>query len=215
MDGSSTAATGCCNIQFRVLLMSQIVSDFALAFKAVDDSAPKGRSRTREYRAGIGPLTENEAITRALAWLKQIKPSDYSEGGPRAYPNSRQICDLVLPGQWAVECKLIRPFGDNGVEAEHWSENVLHPYSGNVSSVGDAIKLNESGFAERKGILVFGYEHLPPRINLDLAVRCFEVICSQVLRIPLSERHSAEFSSLIHPSHQHGKVFGWEVRQNT
>lgn len=192
--------------------MTDIVDDFACAFKAVDESAPRGRSRTREYQAGIGPLTEDEAVARALVWLRQRK-SVYSDAGPKAYPGSRQKCDLVLPAQWAIECKLIRPFGDNGVEAEHWSENILHPYSGNVSAVGDAMKLRESGFKERKGILVFGYEHNSAQINLEIAVRCFEVICAEVVSIRLSSRCSAEFPNLIHPSHQHGKVLGWEVMQ--
>jgi len=113
--------------------MREIVRDFALAFKAVDDAAPKGRSRMREYKPGIGPLNENEAVTKALEWLRQTRPGDYSKAGPKKYPGSHQTCDLVVPGEWAIECKLIRPFGDNGVEAEHWSENVLHPYPGNVS----------------------------------------------------------------------------------
>jgi hypothetical protein len=194
-----------------MLAMKQIVADFAVAFKAVDSSAPKGRSKTREYQPGIGPLSENEAVNRALEWLKQAKPSDYLKAGPKAYPGSNQKCDLVLPGEWAIECKLIRPFGDNGVEAEHWSENVLHPYPGNVSSIGDAFKLIFSSFPERRGILVFGYEHTPVQINLETAVSCFEVICRHVLGMRLSDRCSADFPNLIHPYHQHGKIFGWEV----
>src|SRR6058998_405930 len=33
------------------------------------------------------------------------------------------------------------PFGDNGKEAENWSVNLLHPYEGNVSTIGDCCKL--------------------------------------------------------------------------
>ena len=197
----------------KMLELHEIVEDFALAFKAVDDSAPRGRSKTREYQAGIGPLTENEAVARATNWLKQTKPDDYMQAGPKAYLGSRQICDLVMPGQWAIECKLIRPFGDNGIEAEHWSENILHPYAGNSSSIGDAMKLVASGFSERKGLLVFGYEHNPAHLHLEVAVRSFEVICKDVLNIRLGNRSLAEFSGLIHPHHQNGKVFGWEVAE--
>ena len=191
--------------------MTDLVKDFAAAFKAVDKAIPIGRSKTREYKPGIGPLTENEAVTKAVAWLRSAKSGAYSEARPMPYPKSRQVCDMVLPGEWAIELKLIRPFGDNGIEAEHWSENVLHPYPGNISAIGDALKLTNSGFQERLGIVVFGYEHKPARINLDVAISCFEVMCGQVLGIELTQRHSAEFSDLIHPSHQHGKVFGWEV----
>lgn len=193
------------------MLLQQIVDDFARALKAVDDTAPKGRSKTREYCAGVGPLTENDAVARATAWLKETKSLSYAGAGPKTYPRSRQVCDLVLPGLWAIECKLIRPFGDNGVEAEHWSEKILHPYPGNCSAIGDALKLAESGFTEKKGLLVFGYEHNQARINLDVAVNCFEVVCRQVLGICLGDRCAAEFSGLMHPYHQRGKIFGWQV----
>jgi hypothetical protein len=137
--------------------------------------------------------------------------SSYETASPRQYPNSRRQCDLVIPGEWAIEFKLLRPFGDNGKEAEHWSENVLHPYPGNVSSIGDCIKLIESGFPERKAIVVFGYEHSPPQIDITPAVESFEIIAKEVVGIALSERLSAKFGPLIYPVHQQGKVFGWQI----
>lgn len=191
--------------------VQEVVHDFATAFKAVDASAPIGRSKTREYRPGIGPLTETEAIRLATEWLRRAKPEIYSLAGPKPYPISRQLCDVVVPGKWALEFKLIRPFGDNGAEAEHWSENVLHPYPGNVSAIGDAIKLAESKFEERKAVIVYGFEHLPTKIDLNIVVKCFEVICREVVKVHLGLRASAEFTELMHACHQHGKVFGWEV----
>ena len=194
------------------LSLGEVVSDFADAFKAVDETRPQGASRTRTYRPGIGPLTEADAVDRALQHLKgSMRPSYYIDSSPKRYPNSRQQCDLVIPGEWAVEFKLLRPFGDNGAEAEHWSENVLHPYPGNVSSVGDSIKLIESSFTERKAVIIFGYEHSPPQIDIITAVRSFEMTAKQVVGIELSARQSAEFGPLIHPVHQQGKVFGWQV----
>jgi len=41
----------------------------------------------------------------------------------------------------ALEFKIARPFGDNGKEAENWSVNLPHPYAGNVSVIGDCLKL--------------------------------------------------------------------------
>lgn len=41
--------------------------------------------------------------------------------------------DVLVPNRWALEFKIVRPFGDNGIEAERWSQNLLHPYPGNVS----------------------------------------------------------------------------------
>ena len=192
--------------------LGDIVSDFADAFKAVDETRPQGASRTRTYRPGIGPLTEAEAVNRVLLHLKESKPSSYyRDASPTRYPNSRQQCDLVIPTEWAIEFKLLRPFGDNGSEAEHWSENALHPYPGNVSSIGDSIKLIESGFTERKAIVVFGYEHSPPLIDISIAIESFEAIAEQAVGIELGEMQSAKFGPLIHPVHQQGKVFGWQV----
>jgi hypothetical protein len=194
------------------LSLGDIVDDFAEAFKAVDETRPQGASRTRTYRPGIGTLTEADAVNRALQYLKESTRSTYYlDASPKRYPSSRQQCDLVILGEWAIEFKLLRPFGDNGAEAEHWSENALHPYPGNVSSIGDSIKLIESGFFERKAILVFGYEHSLPLIDITIAIESFEAIAKQVVGIELGERYSAQFGPLIHPVHQRGKVFGWQV----
>jgi len=195
-----------------MLSLDQVVDDFAEAFKAVDATRPQGASRTRTYRPGIGPLTEADAVNRALRYLqRELQRSSYQDASPKQYPNSRQQCDLVIPDEWAIEFKLLRPFGDNDKEAEHWSENVLHPYPGNISSIGDCIKLIESGFSERKAIVVFGYEHSPPQIDITITIDAFEVIAKQVVKIKLGERQSAKFGPLIHPVHQQGKIFGWEV----
>lgn len=192
--------------------LSDIVSDFADAFKAVDQTRPQGASRTRTYRPGVGPLTEADAIKRALRYLQtEVQYPGYQDASPKRYPNSRQQCDLVIPGEWALEFKLLWPFGDNGREAEHWSENVLHPYPGNISAIGDCIKLIESRFDERKAIIVFGYEHAPPKIEISTAINSFEVIARQVVKISLGEQHFAEFGPLVHPVHQQGKLFAWEV----
>jgi hypothetical protein len=192
--------------------LGDIVSDFADAFKAVDETRPQGASRTRTYKPGIGPLTEADAVNRALQSLKEgTRASYYRDASPKRYPNSRQQCDLIIPEEWAIEFKLLRPFGDNGAEAEHWSEHALHPYPGNVSSIGDSIKLIESGFPERKAIVIFGYEHSPPLIDISIAIESFEAIAKQVVGIELGARQSAQFGPLVHPVHQLGKVFGWQV----
>ena len=194
------------------LSLDDIVNDFADAFKSVDETRPQGASRTRTYRPGIGPLTEADAVHRALQHLKEgARSSYYRDASPKRYPNSRQQCDLVIPEEWAIEFKLLRPFGDNGAEAEHWSENALHPYPGNVSAIGDSIKLIESGLPERQAILIFGYEHSPPLIDITIAIESFEAIAKQVVGVEIGARQSAMFGPLIHPVHQQGKVFGWQV----
>ncbi len=189
-----------------------VVSDLAAALKAVDQSRPQGKSRTRTYRPGVGPLAEADALNRALIHLKsREKQTAYASAGPRLYPGSRQFCDLVIPNSWAIECKLLRPFGDNGDEAEHWSDNILHPYPGNRSTIGDCLKLHFSTFTERKAVVVFGYEHNPAQINLGVTIQAFETIARDLIGLSLGNRYSAEFTDLIHPVHQQGKVYGWEL----
>ena len=88
---------------------------------------------------------------------------------------------------------------------------MLHPYPGNASSIGDSVKLIESGFPERKAVVILGYEHSPSLIDITTAIESFETIATQVVGIELGARQSATFGPSIHPVHQQGKVFGWQV----
>ena len=115
-----------------------------MGIAAVDARRPVGASQ--RFKPGVGPLTETELTDAVVSELKSTRWDAYAECGPRAYPSSRYSCDLVIPGAWALELKLARPFGDNGKPAERWSENLLYPYPGNTSSIGDCLKLLDSGF---------------------------------------------------------------------
>jgi hypothetical protein len=168
--------------------------DEALGAPKDGDSRPRPRldqrralgDRRRRSPHFDGRRRERLPDPRALQHLKESKRSSYyRDASPTRYPNSRQQCDLVISHEWAIEFKLLRPFGDNGAEAEHWSENVLHPYPGNVSSIGDSIKLIQSGFTERNAVVIFGYEHSPPLIDITTAIESFEAIAKQVVGIEL------------------------------
>jgi len=124
---------------------------------------------------------------------------------------TKRAPDLLLPREWALEVKLARPFGDNGNEAESWSVNLLHPYEGNVSLIGDCLKLQKLGGPERKGAVVVGYEHSPPRIRLAPLLEAFELIADRVVGIRLGSRVHVTRSGLCHPVHQQLLVAAWEV----
>ena len=177
------------------------LKDFADALNAVDSSG----AIHKHFQAGIGPFGEADAVRVALKWLQSTAPGEYSQAVTKRLP------DLLIPNKWAIEFKIIRPFGDNGKPAEHWSENILHPYPGNTSSLGDCLKLLDSGFKERKAIVVFGFEHSLAQILLDPAVETFELIASRIMNIKLSSRIEEVRRNLIHPVHQVVRVFGWEV----
>jgi hypothetical protein len=183
------------------LQLAELVDDIANALYAVDAS---GRSH-KQFRPGIGPFGEADAVRAALEWLKSTKPEAYRSAATKRLP------DLLIPGQWAVELKIVRPFGDNGLPAEHWSENVLHPYVGNTSSLGDCLKLLGSPLVERKAIVIFGYEHTPAQIPVSTALRGFELLARELLGLNISTAVEALRTGLIHPVHQQLRVFGYEV----
>jgi hypothetical protein len=186
-----------------------LVKDVADALARIDAAAPIGSAR--RFRPGIGPLTESELTDALFRDLAATQPATYLGCGPKSYPGSRAICDIVVQGKWAIELKLARPFGDNGKPAERWSENLLYPYRGNTSAIGDCLKLVGSTIAARKGVVIIGYEHSPPQIALEPAVRGFELLADVVCGLVLSPRVERTVTGLIHPYHQQARVYGWEV----
>lgn len=188
--------------------LNLIVKDLADALFAVDATGPIEGT----FQPGIGPHTEDHTRDLALNYLKNIpeKKAFYQNAGTQKYPIGREKCDLVIPGQWAIELKLLRPFGDNNKEAEHWSNKIIHPYYGNKSAIGDVFKLKESGFSERKAIILFAYEHNIPKIDLTITLQAFEMIVQHICNIPLQPRIVEERKGLIHPTFQTLKIIGWE-----
>ncbi len=180
--------------------LAELVSDITDAAVSLDSS----RECFRGYRPGIGPYGEPQLVKRIATYLNQLPRYDSSA-------QTKRSPDLLIPGKWAIEFKITRPFGDNDQEAENWSVNLLHPYSGNVSSIGDCIKLATLKGSERKAVIVIGYEHDPPRIDLKRLIDSFETIASRVAGIGLSARVETRSPGLVHPVHQVLRVFAWEV----
>lgn len=181
--------------------LEQLTVDLADALKGVDAD----QIGHKNFSPGVGPYGEADAVRAAVSKLKISKPLLYGDAVIKRLP------DLLIPRQWAVEFKIARPFGDNGQPAEHWSENLLHPYPGNTSSLGDCLKLLASPFTERKAVIIFGYEHSPPKISLDAAILGFEVLSQEVMRICLTAQIETIRDGLLHPVHQQLRVFAYEV----
>jgi hypothetical protein len=180
--------------------LDDLVVDISNALLQVDAS----RVAFRSFRPGVGPYGEPQLLKLIAAKLNQL---------PKY--NGRVVIkrtpDLLIREEWAIEFKIARPFGDNDKEAENWSVNLLHPYPGNVSTIGDCYKLSKLGGDERKAVVVIEYEHTPPRIDLSPLVRAFEAIAKGIGDFRLSERVEARRDGLIHPVHQSLRVFAWEV----
>lgn len=180
--------------------LDELIVDAADALLNLDRSAiPFGN-----YQPGVGPYGETKLVAAVAKHLNALPPYG-------AAAVTKRTPDLLLPGQWALEFKIARPFGDNGHEAENWSVNVLHPYAGNVSLIGDCLKLQKLPGAERKGAVVIGYEHSLPKISLTPLFEAFELLASQINRIRLGPRVEVVRDGLRHPVHQRLRMAAWEV----
>ena len=176
---------------------AEIVKIIADILKEFDSEKPVHKA----FQVGIGPFGEPQIVGEIAKRLS-------NKGIPS---QTKRTPDLDIQHEWAIEFKIVRPFGDNGKEAENWSVNMLHPYSGNVSLISDAIKLIKLDGYTYKGLFVIGFEHNTARISLDPLIHSFESICRQVMHISLGERIEQRREGLVHPEHQVLRCIGWEI----
>ncbi len=180
--------------------LDEIMKDIADGLAYIDAT----RVPFRAFQPGVGPYGEPQLVKLLAVYLNE-RPQFHGAVRTKRTP------DLLIPKEWAMEFKITRPFGDNGREAENWSVNLLHPYPGNVSTIGDCYKLANLQCTERKAVVVIGYEHRPPKIDLTPLIESFEVIAERIARIELSPRIETQREGLVHPVHQTVRVFAWEV----
>ena len=177
---------------------TEIVKIIANVLKQYDAERPIHK----HFSPGIGPFGEPQIVSTLAERLTQI--------GIRA--QTRRTPDLEIDNEWAIEFKIVRPYGDNGKEAENWSVNLLHPYEGNTSLLGDALKLRCLNNFYKKGLFLIGYEHNPAKRSLDPLILSFELIAEKVLGLNLGERIEERRTGLIHPEHQVVRCIGWELK---
>src|SRR5688572_3510914 len=108
--------------------MQQLVNDIAEGIRAIDGCGVPFKN----FRPGVGPYGEPQLTKLVARHLLEHHPERYEGARTCRAP------DVLVPNRWALEFKIVRPFGDNDVEAEHWSQNLLDPYRGNVSAIADA-----------------------------------------------------------------------------
>jgi hypothetical protein len=199
-----------------------IVEDFADAFMAVDAAGPVGEGRKgRVYQPGVGPLGERSALRLVVTELSRSRPEVYGIAQLEApYPGqTRSKCDVLVPGEWAIEAKMLRPFGDNGKPDDTWLKELLSPYPHDRGVVGDLVKLADSQFAESRMVLVYGFEcrTAQPKVDITIAIDVFEAevrwALGERLGVAIGERYQTRRSPLIHPVHTDLVVWAWEVRR--
>lgn len=184
--------------------METVVKRFAEALEWLDRS----REPFKAFKPGAGPYGEPQFVRKASGYLRERHPAEFSGAMTKREP------DVLVPARWALEFKIVRPYGDNGELAEHWSQNLLHPYDDNTSAPGDSLKLQRLRLPVRRGVVAVTYSHVPPRIDIELLVRCFELLATEALGITLGRRCAATISGLIHPVHQQATVYGREIQSH-
>lgn len=159
----------------------------------------------KKFQPGAGPYGEPQLFGSIVQFVKQTYPVEFKGIRTSLRP------DILIPERWAVECKIVRPYGDNGVIAEHWSQNLLHPYRGNTSSIGDIYKLLDLAGPEKKAVVVVTFSQAKPELDLEVIIKIFELIATEGLKLPISTRSEKKIKGLIHPVHQQATIYGWEV----
>jgi hypothetical protein len=180
--------------------LDSVIDDVLKSIIAIDSS----REPFKAFQPGVGPYGEPQLLKLITNYLNHLPQYDLRVV-------TKRTPDLLIHDHWALEFKIARPFGDNGKEAEDWSVNLLHPYTGNVSSIGDCFKLLDLIGKERLGVVVIGYEHTPPKIDLNPLIEAFEAIAEHVAHLHLSPRIERRRDGLVHPVHQAVRIFAWEV----
>lgn len=179
------------------MLYHELVIIVADLLKAFDAEKPIHKN----FHAGIGPFGEPQLVTIIAERLRTVGIDAQTKRTP----------DLRIAHEWAIEFKIVRPFGDNGKEAENRSVNLLHRYAGSASLVGDALKLQRLDNYDHRGLFVKGYEHNPAQISLNPLISSFEAIAREVMNIRLGDRIQETRTGLVHPEHQVLRCAAWEL----
>ena len=174
----------------------EIMADITDALAAIDAS----RVAFKNFQPGVDPYSEPQLLKHIAQPLNNLPKY-------KGRVTTRRTADLLIPQEWGIELKIVQPFGDNGNQAENWSVNLLQPYSGNTSTIGDCLKFVQLRYSKRLAMVVIGYEHPPSKIDLSSLIKTFEVITDQVANITLFKRTEIHRENLVHPVHQSVRLF--------
>ena len=194
-----------------MLELRQIVQDFAKGIELADAKAPKSKN----WRPGIGPHDEPDVIALVMSEIAARFPARYAAHKREVlYPGTRQACDLCIGEapdfSWAIEFKALRMLGDKGHTGTGRDDvsKILSPYPQQRSALTDCDKLASLGLGQRQGLIIYAYdcEDYPAESIIEI----FEFAANRKVR--LGDRLSCPFLGLIHPVHQTGTVYGWELK---
>jgi hypothetical protein len=83
------------------MVLKSIAENIADALVSIDTSAAPFKA----FKPGVGPYGETQLIKLVAEYLDSRLKCE----GPIC---TKRTPDLLLPGEWAIECKIVRPFGE-------------------------------------------------------------------------------------------------------
>ncbi len=102
---------------------------------------------------------------------------------------------------------MARFYGDNNKPDDTSLKDLLSPFDVDRSALTDCTKLVAADGPGRRAIVIYGFN--APSRPVALAIEAFEVLAARSVK--LGPRIPEPFSGLVHPVHQNGAVFGWEI----
>ena len=196
-------------------MIKEFVECFAKSMQIVDSKAPQAvnaRKPDIKYSPGIGPFQEKKLIKLVTNEMKNQNQTYNTILLEERYPNlSKKKLDIFWSNEkvnYYIEAKAMRRLRNNGTPEEFIMVDLLSPYEGDGSVLGDIKKLKNSGFEGEKVILIYGYDY--DEWPLDIAIDCFEVLAERHF-CKFKEKYKSKFNNLIHPHHKRGEVFAWII----
>lgn len=195
--------------------LTRLADDIATVIPTVDAST-KG-----QYGDGIGSEDEPRQVELLVDELQRHSARYQGTQQEVPYHDGSGSCDLVLPGETPVECKLLRYWRANGDSEDYMPKQVFSPFHENTL-LTDAQKLSESGFERDGGLLGLFYKRSDsdPESVANLSERfTAERLAEKTARdikywfdIDVDVCGVAEFDGLRHPVQAQGAAITWQIR---
>jgi hypothetical protein len=195
--------------------LTRLAGDIATVISTVDANTEG------QYGDGIGSEDEPRQVELLVNELQRHSARYQGTRQEVSYPNGSGSCDLVLPGEIPVECKLLRYWRANGDSEDYMPKQVFSPFHENTL-LTDAQKIRTSGFERDGGLLGLFYKRSDddPESVANLAEqftagRLADKTARDIeywFDIDVSVCAVAEFDGLQHPVQSQGAAVTWEIR---
>jgi hypothetical protein len=187
--------------------LTRLADDIATVIPTVDANTEG------QYGDGIGSEDEPRQVELLVDELQRHSARYQGTRQEVPYPDGSGGCDIVLPGEIPVECKLIRHWRANGDSEDYMPKQVFSPFHKNTL-LTDAQKLHTSGFERDGGLLGLFYKrsdsdpesvaNLPERFTAERLAEKTARDIEYWFDIDVDVCGVAEFDGLQHPVQAQG-----------